>query len=147
MAFTIDMTRKYVTKNGQAVRILCCDRRLAPGTAEEHCYCVVGLLISESHGEEVAVWTIEGRNRIDPDLDLREFGDTFLDYLQTDDPIWVKEEGGIWKVRHFAGKALLGGVKVWKAGMTSVTIPAKMKSRDADGGTRTYEFYREFIQD
>lgn len=54
--------KKYQTRNGRAVRILCTD---AEGSR-----CPVIGLITYSNGECVGFWKLDGTNNSEPDLDL-----------------------------------------------------------------------------
>lgn len=113
----IEMGKKYRTRDGRDVRILCVDRTgelpvvgLMP---------VVGLVGGK---EDVLSWTIDGLWALsDNPNDLIEIS-PYSD-IEIDAPGWARE-GKEWYPRHFAG--VENGVPMtWKNGCTSHTAQAK----------------------
>ena len=103
------MDKKYKTKDGNPVRILCIDK---PGD-----YPVVGLVDSSTDIDE---WTLYGKyyddcsNSIDDLVEVSEWDD-----FKIDDPVMVRDsENGPWFKRYFAG-VNHGKPSVWCAGATS----------------------------
>lgn len=58
----IDINKKYRTREGQAVRLLCTDRKAK-------CYPVVGLISSDEGEESMESWTIDGHYYAISDLE------------------------------------------------------------------------------
>ena len=108
------MDKKYKTKDGEPVRILCVDK---PGE-----YPVVGLIGSSIH---VEVWTLQGQYYEDKPYrhDLVEVSE--WDDFKIDEPVMVRDsEKENWKKAHFAGVSCRGYAKTWQDGETSWTSDA-----------------------
>lgn len=61
--------KKYTTRNGKPVRILCIDMK------QEH-YQIVGLVSHDGKSEEIETWTIDGRYRF-----VRSEGESLSDLI------------------------------------------------------------------
>lgn len=89
----ISMDKKYRTRDGRAVRLLCTD-------SPYQVYPVVGLV-----GTEVVIWTFDGYicgDKFKRDLDLIEVN-PYEDF-KIDEPVMVRDvEGADWVRGHFAG--------------------------------------------
>lgn len=110
----IEMHKKYKTRDGRPVRILCVDR-------EDCDYPVVALVTNEKHCEIAVVYSCYGsftgthNNHV---LDLIEVQP--WDDFKIDDQVLVKEyEEGKWKKRYFAGVSDRGLPLAFKDGCTS----------------------------
>jgi hypothetical protein len=108
----ISIDKKYRTRDGEDVRILCTD---APGK-----YPVVGLIEGE---EEPQRWTISGGHvnvQKGYYFDLIEVPP--WDDFKIDEPVMVRDDlFGKWKPRHFA-RVINGKPATWLSGCTSWSI-------------------------
>lgn len=73
----IEMGKKYQTKDGNPVRILCVDR-------EHSDYCVVGLRATKTCGEQMSSWTVEGH--------FRKGEDNEDDLVEVVEPVMLSQE-------------------------------------------------------
>jgi len=111
----ISMDKKYTTRDGKPVRLLCVDRVNSD-------YPVVGLVLDEITGEHLGVWTVHGHSNKEtsPDLcDLVKFNP--YRHLKIDDKVFVRDaEHERWFPRHFAGVCPEDGRPLaWIGGATS----------------------------
>lgn len=110
----IEMGKKYRTRAGHAVRILCVDR-------DDKDYPVVGLPKFEIGGEGLIPFTAEGSyeaGKHSP-FDLVEVP-PYAD-IPIDTPGWARGADGHWHRRHFAGVGSDGLPKCWVEGKTKHT--------------------------
>jgi hypothetical protein len=113
----IEISKKYRTRSGRAVRILCTD---GPGRKP-----VIGYWLGEdSHIEEwhIEEWHIDGSyfySEKESSLDLIEIA-PYTD-IAIDTPGWVRVGREGWEPRHFAGVSEQGKPKAWSSGTTSHT--------------------------
>lgn len=114
----IEMHKKYKTRYGHPVRILCVDHK----DVNEQAYSVVALVITEA-GEEVQVYSKTGQYFIDDysALDLIEVQP--WDDFKIDDPVIVSDNGLSWSKRYFAGVNSNGLPTAFNNGTTSFTVP------------------------
>lgn len=107
----IEMGKKYRTRDGRDVRILCVDRK--------HEFPVVGLF--DYQGEEhVYAWMSEGFHAgagVKNSLDLVEVS-PYAD-IPIDAPGWARDHGREWVPRYFAGVSGSGKPMAWVDGATS----------------------------
>jgi len=105
----ISMDKRYVTRDGQPVRILCVD---APG--EYPVICVIestDSLIRTNQFGRIA-------NCVDSCFDLIEVDP--LSELKIDDKVMVRSNSSsVWKRRHFAGVSNTDKILTWRDGVTS----------------------------
>jgi hypothetical protein len=109
----ISMDKKYRTRNGRPVRILCLDM-------EDPDHPVVGLMTCETGFEVMACFTPEGRFTImidQDDFDLIEVS-PYEDF-KIDEPVMVRTAGLSWYKRHFAGVTEGGKPLAWPDGGSS----------------------------
>lgn len=108
----IEMGKKYRTRDGREVRVLCTD-------ANHKIYPIVALM--ERDGVDVVNrYTLCGQYSAGAEshLDLIEVS-PFEDF-KIDDPVMVRHrDDGIWHRRHFAGIDEHGRALVWSYGATS----------------------------
>lgn len=110
----ISMDKKYRTRDGLPVRILCLDMK-------DPDYPVVGLAESPNGYELMCCFTPEGRFSIcdsEHDRDLIEVS-PYEDF-KIDEPVMVRDGNG-WERRHFAGVHSNGKPMTWIDGYTSFT--------------------------
>ncbi len=111
----IEMHKKYKTRDGRPVRILCTDRK----EVKESTSHVIALVTTEGW-EEVQVYSKTGQYFIDDysALDLIEVQP--WDDFKIDDPVLVRDhEGERWKKRYFAGVSDQGKPLAFQSGSTS----------------------------
>ena len=114
----IEIGKKYRTRNGRDVRILCVDaERISP---------VVGLVTNTKNGgdwigEWIGEWCSYGRYlgecRGQHEYDLVEVS-PYAD-IPIDTPGWARNYGGRWFARYFAGVTDEGRPTAWLSGATS----------------------------
>lgn len=103
------MNKKYKTRSGLDVRILCTDK--------EGMYSVVGIVDGE-----VLSWNSNGEflTYLESDFDLIE-QKPYSDF-KVDDPVMVRDsDGDCWIPRHFSHVDKDGYACAWYGGMTSYT--------------------------
>lgn len=110
----ISMNKKYRTRDGRAVRVLCLDR---VGTQP-----VVALIKNWDNAESVHVFNTDGRFIPDAlkqdNLDLIEIG-PYEDF-KIDEPVMVRDTtDDYWQPRYFAGVDAKGRPTAWDYGGTS----------------------------
>ena len=113
----IDINKKYRTRDGASVRILCTD-------AKRNMYPVVALVESENSAlESIETFTADGRfSTSQPDSPFDLFVVTPYDNFKIDEPVLVKQrESGRWYKRHFSGVNDDGMPMVFMEGLTSWT--------------------------
>ena len=112
----ISMDKKYKTRNGLPVRILCLDRK-------GDMYPVIGLVTIENGAESIHTFTADGRFNFSPEGDSYDLIEVSpYEDLKIDEPVMVRNSGAIdWSRRHFAGVAANGKVLCWDSGCTSFT--------------------------
>jgi hypothetical protein len=107
----ISMDKKYKTREGKPVRLLCVDRldSLRP---------IVGLVMDDDKEEILGTWTQEGKwGKSQSDNNLVEV--TEWDDFKIDDPVMVRDwEDTPWFKRHFA-RVENNNPTVWRNGTTS----------------------------
>lgn len=112
----IDMGKKYRTRDGRAVRVLCVD-------ANNIVYPVVALIVGENKNDVVVRYTSDGTNYPPGEagpLNLIEVNP--YDHIPIDAPVWVRDSAaGRWRPRHFAGVSIDGTPMTWQNGGTSHT--------------------------
>ena len=110
----IDINKKYRTRDGRSVRILCIDRRSRGGDM------VVGLIEKQNH-ESLMTWNTSGQYSPScSGIDLVEVS-PYEDF-EIDDKVLVSNTNNVsWIKRHFAGVDDYGRPLVFKYGMTSWT--------------------------
>jgi len=110
----IEMDKKYKTRDGQSVRILCTDRL-------DRNYPVIAL--TGANEELIVTYTSEGRcsdGGHDRLYDLVER--TAWDDFQVDEPVMVRDkDDSEWERRYFAGVTKEGRPSTWRSGVTSWT--------------------------
>lgn len=116
----ISMDKKYRTRDGRNVRILCVDRK-------EDYYKVVAF-ITNKHGdsecEQVVSYGIKGnyyRDESETQYDLIEVS-PYEDF-KIDDKVLVSNTGIHWDKRHFAGVDSSGKALFYPFGKSSYTCP------------------------
>ena len=111
----IEMGKKYKTRSGLAVRVICIDRN------DPH-FPVIALLTQCDH-EEVFKCTAGGKyyhSGNDSSRDLFEVGP--YDHLKVDDLVVVRDSNANqWTLRYFAGVDQDGRPTAWVNGATSTT--------------------------
>ena len=113
----ISMDKKYKTRYGREVRVLCID---GPDLA----FPVIAII----NNDLVIKYTSEGRVYLDSfesRLDLIE--DTTYADFKIDEPVMVRSDKGYWFPRHFAGISNEGIPLAWIDGQTSYTTTLKIK--------------------
>jgi len=107
----INMTKKYRTRDGRYVRVLCVDRE---GTQP-----VVALVKYTDGTECLAAFDADGKYRgVPSDFDLIEVG-PYEDF-KIDEPVMVSDTSdGCWEPWHFAGVNERGRPLTWSNGGTS----------------------------
>lgn len=107
----IDITKKYRTRAGHAVRILCTDA----GGKEP----VIGII-----ADVISRFSIQGVHNFDRELNLVEV--TEYDSWKIDDLIKVRNTNiEQWEYRYFAGTTVNGCACAWNNGTTSLTANAR----------------------
>lgn len=110
----ISMDKKYKTRSGLPVRILCLDMNNPD-------YPVVGVIRRQSGVEVAAIFTPEGRFTVlngENECDLIEVS-PYEDF-KIDEPVMVRSsDEGRWCRRHFAGVDPEGRPMAWDSGTTS----------------------------
>lgn len=118
----IDMNKKYRTRDGRPVRVLCVDKKAKIFT--------VLSLREEFDGSEVLVThtrTGSYNNSHETPLDLIEVSP--YDDFRIDDPVMVRDNPfAPWERRHFAGITTAGEVNTFANGRTSWSDVGDMKS-------------------
>lgn len=111
----IEMGKKYRTRDGRAVRLLCVDRK-------HQTYPVVGLV---GDPEILVAWTSNGLYSIqeERDCDLVEIS-IYAD-IPIDTPGWAHLLGFDWRRCHFAGVDEKGRPLTWLNGRTSFTAEGR----------------------
>ena len=118
----ISMDKHYRTRDGQAVRVLCVDRK-------EEDYPVVALYADKDGEESVNCFTktgawLYGQKSAHDLIEVVPY-----DYINIDDPVYVREStNAAWKKKHFAGVNKGGLPCIWAAGKTSFTDTASLKA-------------------
>lgn len=111
----IDMNKKYRTRSGLPVRILCVDRK--------DIFPVVYLILYEQR-EIMSTASIGGKYnspRTESEWDIIEIS-PYEDF-KIDDPVMVRDfDTEPWNRRHFAGVDEHGRAKAWDAGSTSWSV-------------------------
>lgn len=120
----IELDKKYRTRDGRAVRILCIDRK-TPIPVDV----VVGLVVRLGDGKElIRTWGIDGAFVQDPYLESMEdlVEVSIYDDWPIDVAVWSKTfADSFWIPRHFAGiHAETGKPLVWRDGYTGHTCRA-----------------------
>ena len=109
----ISMDKKYQTKDGKKVRVLCVD-------VKDEDYPVLALvLVGDS--ESVQQFTKNGYLHSEHSLDEWDLIEvsTYADF-KVDEPVMVREhDGGTWQPRHFAVIGENGKPRCWSDGKTS----------------------------
>lgn len=109
----ISMDKKYTTRNGWPVRILCVDKH-------HPSYTVVGLITNNQGEETMVCWTPDGKYMLgyrEHAYDLVEVT-PYADF-KIDEPVMARAfPGGLWFRRHFAGVTENGKPKTWDSGRT-----------------------------
>ncbi|UCV26767.1 hypothetical protein [Ferribacterium limneticum] len=116
----IDINKKYRTRDGHPVRILCCDKL-------GDCFPVVALISYPKGHEETNLYTLNGRyNSVGTDQrDLIEVS-PYEDFV-IDEPVMVRHSASDpWRRRHFAGVSEAGSPISWSDGQTSFTSSTKL---------------------
>jgi hypothetical protein len=111
----IDMNKKYKTRSGMPVRLLCTDRDCGGSP-------IIGLAKYADGEELLYTWRSDGAyyNATPYDLDLVEV-DPYQDWL-IDDKIYVRDAAiKDWTPAHFAGVSQDGSPTAWFSGRTSHT--------------------------
>lgn len=110
----IEMHKKYKTRDGRPVRILCTDRK----DVEDRTFHVIALVTTEGY-EEIRAYSKTGQCFIDEDsaLDLIEV-QPWEDF-KIDDPVLVSDDGLNWEKGHFAGLDEEGNPLTFPYGGTS----------------------------
>lgn len=114
----IEMHKKYKTRGGHPVRILCTDRK-----SENVNYSVVALLPTHDGNETCAYYTVYGSYLSDcevHDSDLIEVQP--WDDFKIDDPVLVSDDGKGWHKRYFAGVNSFGKPLAFGHGATSFSV-------------------------
>lgn len=114
----IEMNKKYRTRDGRPVRIICTDR-IHP------VYTIVGFINHEGI-EVLYLWAGNGKSSITnekSDLDLVEVSP--YKHLKIDDKVIVWNDFGDFKKRHFAGIAEDGFAKTFNNGSWKNCLSAK----------------------
>lgn len=110
----IDINKKYRTRDGLPVRLLCTDLK--------NNYSVVGIITFFDGEEELKSWRYNGKyiNNNEHNWDLVEI--TPWDDFKIDEPVMVCDQNSkAWEKRHFAGVDKKGKPLVWPNGKTSWT--------------------------
>lgn len=117
----IDKNKKYRTRDGQEVRILCTDARSTKP-----------VIAHIGEDRDLIAFYSEGMYRKDAidDLDLIEVSP--YDDFKIDAPVMVSACGNMWKKQHFAGVDENGKCMTWANGTTSWS----------EGGKTYWEFCR-----
>lgn len=122
----IEMGKKYKTRSGFSVRVICIDRN-------DPEYPVIALY-TQCDREEVFTCTAGGKyfhGGGDSSRDLFEVGP--YDHIKVDDLVVVRNAGcAEWKVRYFAGVTAYGHPKAWSAGATSITATVTIDWDDCE---------------
>lgn len=111
----IEMHKKYKTRDGYPVRILCVDRK----EDEDSTFHVIALVTTNGY-EEIRAYSKTGQYFIDEEsaLDLIEVQP--WDDFKVDDPVLVRDyEDEEWKKRYFAGVSDKGKPLTFPLGCTS----------------------------
>lgn len=113
----ISMDKKYRTRNGRAVRVLCVDRK-----CDE--FPVVAAVLSSDGKETIHTFTAEGKYALGDHktpTDLVEVSE--WDDFKIDDLVMVRNtDDGAWNLRHFAGvDSKCDRPSTWVDGTTSWT--------------------------
>ena len=119
----INITKKYRTRAGHAVRILCTDA----GGKEP----VVAIITDDKNttlrfgnDEEISRFSIQGVHKSTPAFNLVEV--TEYDSWKIDDLIKVRNTNiEQWEYRYFAGTTVNGCASAWNNGTTSLTANAR----------------------
>lgn len=110
----IEMHKKYKTRDGRPVRILCTDRK-DPTLKVVYAYEVDGF-------EGIACCNLDGSyDEHESVLDLIEVRP--WDDFKIDDPVLVSDDGLNWSKRYFAGVNSNGLPTAFNDGTTSFTVP------------------------
>jgi len=110
----ISMNKKYKTRDGRPVRLLCTNR-----SSKLTRYTVVALV---DKGETLEVYTEDGCATIgcETPQDLIEISE--WDDFQVDEPAMVRDKNDSeWERRYFAGVTKEGRPSTWRSGVTSWT--------------------------
>lgn len=114
----IEMHKKYKTRDGHPVRILCVDC-----IGKNFAFPVIALVKNTEGEEHIEQYMPDGhyhKNHED-DLDLIEV-QPWEDF-KIDDPVLVSDDGECWYKRHFAGIGCNGRPTAFNDGATSFTTP------------------------
>lgn len=112
----ISMDKKYKTRDGRPVRILCVDRK-------DREYPVVALVQEREDYESVQSFTGKGNFMIHYDGDNYDLIEVLpYEDFKIDEPVMVRAGvDGHWYRRHFAGVDTYGSPMAWDCGVTSFT--------------------------
>jgi len=110
----VEMSKKYRTRDGETVRILCTDR-------PDRSYPIIALtgeggwhLVSYTSG---GYYSSGGLNSHYDLVEVTEWGD-----FQVDEPVMVRDkDDSEWERRYFAGVTKEGQPSTWRSGVTSWT--------------------------
>ena len=118
----ISTDKKYKTRSGLPVRVLCTDRKDEDSP-------VLALVSSQPEQETVRSYDINGNFinfRSDHHLDLIEV--TLYDHIQIDDKIFAWDHDDCIRHKgHFAGTSESGKPQTWLGGRTSWTVTTQKK--------------------
>lgn len=129
----ISMDKKYKTKSGLPVRILCVDAAINLP--------VIGLCNFGDGRDTVCYWKKEGNYYDDlgpSDFDLVEV--TPYDDFKIDDKVLVSNDGEHWLPRHFAGTDSYERPTAFLFGTTSFTVDTELDSEK----TCSYNYCKKY---
>jgi hypothetical protein len=116
----IDMNKRYTTRDGKPVRILCTDRKGGV-------FPVCGLVRLSSEEEVPMLWRANGRYFATDEENANDLVEIVpCQEWAIDTPVYVREgPDHRWNRRHFAGVAPDGRAMTWSGGLTSWTYNRK----------------------
>ena len=112
----VDINKKYRTRSGLDVQILCTDRVSMDGLP------VVGMVLTPEG--RIWFWEADGSSPTLRTNDLIEVSP--YEGWKIDDPVWVRDGAGLWVRRHFAGVNKRGLPMAWINGCTSWSTTSKV---------------------
>lgn len=131
----ISMDKKYKTRDGRPVRILCVDLK-------NQTYPVLALVMKASE-ETIITCTKDGDyvGNHEHELDLIEISP--YEGFKIDDPVMVSDDGNFWLPRHFAGIGKEGRPRAYRNGTTSWSTTESSLSWDHCRRSTTEELLKK----